>query len=107
MLCDLSQLVARIGRASPTRFPWHRRASEQFRQKVNMTLNRTAIIQRYLDAVDEERREIHRVPFRGEATALPVIRVDVKELRFNVNLGRLILDRIAAAQHLEPDDPRA
>jgi hypothetical protein len=71
-----------------------------------MSLNRTAVIQRYLDARDKDRQEIYRVPFKGQATELPVIRVDVKDLRFNVNLGRLILERISGAK-LEPDDPKA
>lgn len=71
-----------------------------------MSLNRSAVIQRYLDGRDRDRQEIHRVPFRGHSE-LPVVRVDISDLRFNANLGRLILDRLSGARLEPPDDPKA
>lgn len=71
-----------------------------------MPINRTAAIQRYLDALDGSNREIHYAPFRKN-TALPVVRVDIDDLRFNANLGRLILERLSGAQFEPPDDPAA
>lgn len=71
-----------------------------------MSRNRSVVIQRYLDGRDKDRQEIHRVPFRGHSE-LPVVRVDIDDLRFNANLGRLILDRLSGARLEPPDDPKA
>lgn len=71
-----------------------------------MSLNRSVVIQRYLDGRDRDRQEIHRVPFRGHSE-LPVVRVDIDDLRFNANLGRLILERLSGARLEPPDDPKA
>ncbi len=71
--------------------------------------------------VNQERRRLlaeygrtHKTPgrlkvsFRGKPNELDVIRVPVSELRFNVQLGRLILDRFTTI-HLDgggdPEDP--
>jgi hypothetical protein len=71
-----------------------------------MPVNRTAVIQRYLDALDGTNREIHHAPFRKN-TPLPVVLVDIDDLRFNANLGRLILERLSGAHFEPPDDPAA
>lgn len=49
-----------------------------------------------------------KVPFRGETRELQVIRVPTGDLRFNVQLGRLILDRlntIEVGATVDPEDP--
>ena len=51
---------------------------------------------------------ILKVSFRGQPLQLDVVRVPVGELRFNVQLGRLILDRyttISVAGGGDPEDP--
>lgn len=68
---------------------------------------RAEAIAQYLRALPTE-HEIYAVPFRGEKRKLPVIRVPVGELRFNVELGRLILDRLTIVrtdQRGGPEDP--
>lgn len=72
-----------------------------------MTLNRAAVIKRYLDAIDPSRRELWTIPFRGRSEDLPVIRVDTTDISYNANLGRLILNRLSSAHALDsPDDPK-
>lgn len=69
---------------------------------------RAEAIAQYLRALPTE-HEIFAVPFRGEKRKLPVIRVPVGELRFNVELGRLILDRLTVIRTDElggPEDPK-
>lgn len=65
---------------------------------------RAEVVAQYLRALPTE-HEIFAVPFRGEKRKLPVIRVPVGELRFNVELGRLILDRLTVVRTDELGGP--
>lgn len=66
------------------------------------------MIRGYLQA-RRDQPEFFAVTFRGERRKFPVIRVAVSELLFNVDLGRLVLDRltiIEADAGLDPEDPK-
>jgi hypothetical protein len=68
---------------------------------------RAEAVAQYLRALPDE-HEILAVPFRGEKRKLPVVRIPVSELQFNVELGRLILDRLTVVHTDErggPEDP--
>jgi hypothetical protein len=65
------------------------------------------VIRNYLRAPS---KDFYAIPFRGQRTRLPVIRVDLKDLCFNVQLGRLIIDRLTVIEidtkDADPEDPR-
>lgn len=53
--------------------------------------------------------EVYTIPFRGQRTRLPVIRIDTRDLCFNVELGRLIIDRLTiidVGSDADPEDPK-
>ncbi|MBI4220811.1 MAG: hypothetical protein HY682_11750 [Chloroflexi bacterium] len=67
---------------------------------------RFELIRGYLQAPTNE---VYTIPFRGQRTKLPVIRVDARDLCYNIELGRLIIDRLTVieiAAGSDPEDPR-
>src|SRR5260370_6007254 len=53
--------------------------------------------------------DVYTIPFRGQRTKLPVIRIDARDLCYNIELGRLIIDRLTiidVGADADPEDPR-
>lgn len=56
-----------------------------------MSVRRLEIVRGHLRAPTNE---FYAIPFRGQRTKLPVIRIDTRDLSYNIELGRLIIDRL-------------
>ncbi len=53
--------------------------------------------------------DVYTIPFRGQRTKLPVIRIDARDLCYNIELGRLIIDRLTiidVGADADPEDPK-
>src|SRR5438093_3635791 len=52
--------------------------------------------------------DVYTIPFRGQRKKLPVIRIDTRDLCYNIELGRLIIDRLTiidVGADADPEDP--
>lgn len=68
---------------------------------------RVEIFRKYRDALPEKHRTV-ALPYKGEKTEFDVLRVPLDEVHFNVETGRLIVDRLTVLKvpdNVDPDDP--
>jgi hypothetical protein len=72
----------------------------------SVSSRRTETVRRHLRAPT---KEVYTIPFRGQRTKLPVIRIDTRDLSYNIELGRLIIDRLTiidVGADADPEDPK-